>query len=363
MNINRDFFSLSENSSVQTGIDKIMLTISDFEVETINPFSNRVKTIPGQTIEELPTTLICRNGTEVKGSLFANTDTAQYDIDHRGMRVIFNPSKMYHAYHLTSTGDNLNRAIDHIVTETQGIGIHANIQEAKISRLDIASQGEMLHAPGMYADAYKLCNGKRMGNRSEYPGGYRMGNKSVATICYDKAKEVRDKDTTGQVKVSETNLLRVENRWQKSDALARSLKFNSLPILLQMHPEEIKQRNRQFLRDRVFKDKKQGQQLLFDFDSEIQVLQMLMGQYKRGIPAILAHLGMAGGNYSDTLSKFGGIEGYFNLMLEAGVNQKTAYRHKSELMNLVRLEAKANIKREQITPGMLLEELIYRFAA
>jgi len=363
MNNNRDFFSLSENLPVQTGIDKVMLTISDFEVETIKPFSNRVKTQPGETFEDLPTTLVCRDGTGVKGTLFANTDTAQYDIDYRGMRVIFNPSKMYHPYHLTTTGDNLNRAIEHIVTETEGIGIHANIREAKISRLDIASQAEMTRQPGMYADAYKLCNGKRMGNRSEYPGGYRMGNKSVATICYDKAKEIRDKDITGKIQVPETNLLRVENRWQKSDALARSLKFNSLPILLQMHPEDIKQRNRHFLRDRVFKDKRQGEQLLFDFDSEIQVLRMLMGQYKRGISPILAHLGMAGGNYSDTLSKFGGIEGYFQFMLEAGISQATAYRHKGELMDLVRIEAKANTKREQITPGMLLEELIYRFAA
>jgi hypothetical protein len=364
MNINRDFFPLSGNLPLHVGIDKVILTISDFQINSRDGWLNSIPaSLPGENPEDVPPTLICRDGTPIKGKLYANTETAQYDIDYRGMRVIFNPSKMYHPYHLTNTGDNFNRAIEHIVTDAESMGIHANIREAKISRLDIAAQAEMSRPPGMYADAYKLCNSKRMPNQAEYPGGYRMGSKSVATICYDKAQEIKVKDKTGTIKVTENNLLRVENRWQKSDAMARHLQFNSLPILLKMHPEDIRQKNSLFLRNKVFKDKKKGEQLLIDFDTEVQVLQSLMSQYKRGFAPVLAHLGMAGGNYSDTLSKFGSIEGYFNLMMDAGISKSRAYEHKTKLMELIRTEARINRDREQITPGKLLDELIHRFAA
>ena len=349
-----------DSKYIQFGIDKIVISTQDFELKTKEHWNNTLNTIGLEEPEDQPTIIKTLDGKDVRGKLFSNQPNVSFNIDYRGLNATFNPSKMHHEYHLTNTGDKLNESIQHIQDMANYVGLKMDVSASKITRLDCAIQGSMNHHPNQYADAYKLCNGKRMGNRTGYEGGYRMGNKSVATICYDKAKELKARKC--EVVPTENNLLRVENRFQKSASLARHMQFNSIPILLKMNPQELKQRNGIFLGQKVFKDKKIGNQQIIDFESEIELLQSLQHMHKRGIAAIYAHLGMMGGSYSDTLVRFGGIEGYFQFLIQAGMNIKTAYKHKDKLMEIIRLEAKTN-NRKTVTAADLLEELITKFAA
>jgi len=349
-----------ESNNIQFGIDKIVLYTQDFQLDNKIGWRNHVSYKDLEEDNDLPTTIRTLDGKDHKGKLFSNQPNVSFNIDYRGLNATFNPSKMYHDYHLINTGDKLNESIQHIQDMANYVGLKMDVSASKISRLDCAIQGSMNHQPNQYADAYKLCNATRMGSRTGYEGGYKISNKSVATICYDKRMEMIARGS--EIIPTENNLLRVENRFQKSASLSRHMKFNSIPILLQMHPQELKQKNSEFLSKKVFKNKQIGSQQIIDFNSEVELFQTIQETTKTGLTTIMTHLGMMGSSYSDTLVRFGGIEGYFQFLIQAGMNIKTAYKHKDKLMEIIRLEAKTN-NRKTVTAADLLEELITKFAA
>ena len=350
-----------DSKNTRFGIDKIQISTQDFELRSLEHWVNDIKKVGKETETDLPTTIRTLDGEDVKGKLYSNQPDVVFNINSYGLNATFNPSKMYHEYHLLNTGDKLNDAVKHIQETAEYIGLKINIPESRISRLDCAIQGSMNHRPNQYADAFKLCNGKRMINKAEYEGGYRMGNKSVGTICYDKAKEMRVKGV--EVVPTENNLLRIENQFKKPLALARHMRFNSIPILLKMNPQELKERNGIFLGQKVFKDKRIGSQQIIDFNTEIETFQHIQEETKRGVEMVYRHLLIMGGSLADTLLKFGGIDGYFNFLIDAGVSRATAYRFRQHIEKTLRLEAKTQTNKKTVTAADLLEELITKFAA
>jgi len=135
-------------------------------------------------------------GHKVKGiKAYLNTDLFNLTIDHTSARLEFNPSKPYHAYKLCSNDKELRQRLDNVLlTLDQTHGIQLDLAEAKIRRIDLATNQTLKNPIGLYSDVFsvlKMKRQKRQGSINQETFNFgTMGTRFFQ--FYDKGKELEE---------------------------------------------------------------------------------------------------------------------------------------------------------------------------
>lgn len=345
----------------QTGIDKIGLTSRDFCLKDAGNGQFAIDTSIRQGGQVPPPLLRDGTGRQVDAwKMFHNSEKgiATYNINERGLQVVFNPSKLFHSYHLTSTGNKLNEAIKIVGDEMRSIGIYCELEGMHPSRVDIAGQAEMTLPLFQYEPAYRLLQGKRMKQQRQYEGGFLISNTQTQTIFYDKQKELQY-NSKAKIILPETNLLRCEVRQLKNRSVAKVLNIGTLADLQQLSPIQVENIYKSYLNKRIFARQFVSDQLEIDFYSEVEILKSYKQRHSRSAwQYYLMEI-----NLDALLLKFGSLDNFGGLLSEAGYSREQVFRIKNHVRGLLKTKSVNDNKRGEVTTSNLLAELQEKFAA
>lgn len=213
-------------SQLMFGIDKLALSIPEFNVDSIKPFNvtPNSKKAGESTIRE---TYLFR--TDKEGDIYGkNVYLNEYDfnltITPYGQRVnavvVYNPSKLFGS--LTLDPNIINEKTLTIVEKLKALGISINIDTAFISRLDLGADN-MLENP--FREYRQIIQGKTEQKNTKSTDyldtkTFGTGNGTMQFSCYDKGKE-REKEQYGKPLSSSTNYARLESRLLRGKAIKR----------------------------------------------------------------------------------------------------------------------------------------------
>lgn len=144
---------------------------------------------------------------------YSNETVVTGNLDNLKISVRKNSVKVENSLCKWYLGDNFQTLTHNeikLANEKLSDTLHIDIQQANVSRLDIADNYTMQHAPKIYCDYLsKLSRYKRL----EQPDGlyYKTKNKELA--FYDKIKEQKTKGYTIPQQFEGSNLLRYEMRF------------------------------------------------------------------------------------------------------------------------------------------------------
>jgi hypothetical protein len=347
------------------GLDKLQLYTKDYSIKdaTSSFFGHNVSVPQGG--KEIPHLITDLSGNRITANkIYRNTPFAQYSVNHLGLSVQFNPSSRNHPYHLTATGKQFNETIGLIKNDMQQSGISANLESMRMTRIDITEQHEMLQPCFQYNSVFKLLKGKRCKNQREYPTGYQMGNNQWQTVGYDKLQKLIDMKQSLVIE-GEKNLLRVENKYLKGDAINTHLKFNTLKILKDITPNDLRKYYTNHLQKNVFNKHLVSNQLFIDFDNEKCIMEQIISNSQSSILAVTTHLMSIGGmDIPEALLNFGGIEKY-RLFLEDFYTRTATYKIINSLQKVIATKNLIEVNRSnsQVTVSSLMEEMYSKFAA
>jgi len=186
---------------------------------------------------KLTTKLFINNKTkQTYQSSFYNDEILNININEKGLSVKTNLSKLY------GLGDNnfyplgqnsINIAIKRTIPKLlSDIGIKADINKAKIWRLDLFKNAFLSEPCLAYKDVLNSLNLKRTHNR-QYPDGYLIANGQREVMFYDKKKELESKLGIYYIKemgLNEKNIMRGELRLLKH----RENKKNGIEYLIEI---------------------------------------------------------------------------------------------------------------------------------
>lgn len=335
------------------GIDKILLTTKEFRLENLTLLGRKSNIKPNND-STLPIFKDLQGSSVEANSLYFNGG-ANYDISGKGLMVSFNPSKSSHPYNLTSTGKELNNVIGLVEREMKSIGILANIDSMKLSRLDLAKNQVMTYPVGMYHDGLRYLKGKRSESRAA-PDGFYIANKSHETLYYNKFKELKFNKIDI---IAPEQLARLEARLKKTDSVKRYTDINSLKELRTLEHTDIDFLYKSYLNKVVFTRANIGVQSLIDFDSEVQLFKTLKAQKPKGYFNYWLTLN----SVEALLNNFGSIENVVRFLEQAGENRMSIHRHVVKLKDLISTRAFLSANKKEVTPMLLLNEIKERFAA
>lgn len=206
-NINRTFAPII--GAPPTGLDKLVLTTTDFSVRDI--YATRLRahlTADYGKGTASPHLLTDDRGHAVAASkLFDNSGPAQIDIDHRGLRVILNPSKLAASAGglLCTDARDLRAALDLAADDLADRGILANLDRFNVARADLTRDGQMTRAVATYQPLFNVLSMTRATKAATYPGGYMTGKGPVTLVMYNKGLEAgldRDDILRGELQLT-----------------------------------------------------------------------------------------------------------------------------------------------------------------
>lgn len=338
------------------GIDSVHLTTKDYRVHDVTRLKELGWGGKANALDETRVLVQDDKGGQIRAnSLYNNSKNriGHYDISPYGLLIHFNPSKVYHDYHLISTGNQFDLVVKSIQKEAKEIGIDVSTGEMHLTRLDLTKQAMMRYEVPQYASAFRLLHGKRA-QKKEYPSGYQFSNTQRQFVFYDKAQEIQDKKGT----IDEINFMRAEAKFLKKDSVKSATKIISLSDLKQTSNDQINSFYSRQLTENVFCRKNIGMQSVLDFNNEVQILQQLMAVNKRG--AWKQYLLLR--NIDDTINELGGIERFVQLCVEAGYSRSKKFDIQKELKQIIHTKSFIDNRRKVISASSLLDEVFQKFA-
>lgn len=337
------------------GIDKIDLQTTDFGVKKIDRSIFGINSNTKQGGSELPIySDLTGNKIEANG-YYHNGKIASYNVNKHGLMISFNPSNKYHPFNLISTGTQLNDVIESVKSEMSEIGILANIETAKLTRVDVTRNAILNNPFQTYMPSLRLLKGKRQSN-TEYPDGYLIKNKQHQTIFYDKSLKLQiDKAPV----IIPTNMARGEVRATKNKSVNRHFEINNLSDLLETAPDQINSFYKDYLNSIIFKRVDFGEQSVIDFESEIKLYHTLKKQRPKGYFNDWLQICSI-----DTLLKlFGSIRGIEMFLIECGESRMTIHRNIKRINDLIQIRGMMSNIRKELTPSEMLHELQIKLTA
>jgi len=328
-------------------IDTLILTSKEFEIK------NKVVGLKTKTIFNNDTGEV-----EAENS-FLRTDNYTLDLNLNGARVVMNPSKIVNGHNFYPADHTvIKTACDLVSEDLQTRGLIIPFDEMRISRLDVVQNGFTKRNPREFNQLLEFMNAKRMEAR-KYPNGYLFGNKQRAVCFYDKLTELKDIHhfDTGALRLDNgVNVIRAELRFLKTNAVAKNTGFNRVSELYNADSiEHLKDCYKAVLKDTVFRDKNQHQQVQFNFEKEVELMAYIREKYKRN--AIDKYL-LCSGGLPQLIEKIGTIENLKYIMDKAGYERSHIYRITTELQDLLKLVASIDTKyTDKHTIAQLYEEL------
>jgi hypothetical protein len=345
-----------------TGVDKLVLTTTDFRVKEVNSalFGIDTSTKQGGIEGELPYLLRDIRGREVKAwKIYHNSKKSigNYTIDNRGLLIQFNPSKIIHPYQLQEiNSEGYRQSINMVSSELNSIGIELDFEQLKLSRVDIAKQAEMIHPCYQYDSAFKLMKGKRMKERA-YEGGYLFSNKSNQCMFYDKRAELQYHKIDA-IMEGENNFMRAEVRALKGRSVASIMQVNNFKQFNTLSSLDISNCFNTYISGKIFSKLNESSQLSFSFNSEVEIMKALYENSRGGWLKYISFEGL-----EITLMKLGGIDAFGKLCSEGGYTRQQVHIIKNRIKSMLLEKAKVSKVREEITPATLIAELHEKFAA
>lgn len=334
------------------GIDGIHLTSKDYQIRDISMLKQAGwrQSASGEIGEQADILIRDANEKEIRATKIYNNEQkiAKYDISAYGILMHFNPSKVYHDYNLISTGKDLKYLTKSIQKEVSSIGIDLNINEMRLSRLDLSKQAVMKYPVYQYSSAFRLLHAKRSAKK-EYPSGYYFHNKKRETIFYDKALES---------KLDEVNFMRGETKWKDTKTVQSATKIISLHQLNETSNEDLNGIYSKHLISNVFCRKEIGMQSVLDFSNEVEIFKSLKDE--RGRSAWKDYLLMM--ELDVHLSDIGGVERFIEMCAKVGYSRAQRFRIQSELKQMIHLKSFMDGRRQKVSASALLDEVYQKFA-
>jgi hypothetical protein len=301
-------------------------------------------------------------GQPLTGKLYVNRGAgghvATVDVKQTGLQVQINPSKLLHPYELTA---DVSHAVEAVKKQLHEMTVDVDVHTMRLSRVDLTKQAQMQHPIEAFTGAFGALNGKRMKQRTQYgSGAFEVGNKQRHVVFYDKHREqaLHDPNTT-----TPENLLRCEARFMK-EAISNGRNGIGVGVvndLLNVDAECLTHAYNTNLLRNVFRTS-EGVQLCIDYGHEIDVLSAFLNSRPSPSKAVDEYVITAGVEH--ILHSFGDVSHFRQVLLNLGVNRRTAYRIEAGLRH--RIDQKRMIDRtrgKKDSVAYALDTLIQTFAA
>lgn len=342
------------------GIDKLQLwsPLNAFSVRDASHthFGYNLSTRQGS--QQLPYLFTDGQGKRVVAqSIYHNSDIAQYSINAKGLLVQLNPSKKFHPYKLTTTGEKFSQVVTQLDQELDRIGISLSTDCMKMIRVDLARQCEMSNPFPNYISAFLMMKAKRAKNQIQYPNGLVIGNSQWETISYDKETELTQQQ---HLTIEEHNLMRVETRWLNGKTIEAQFGTNSLDEFQDLSPDNLRDLYVGHLNNRIFPKMFDKHYVSVDFETEVKKMRYLHG--KCGPSWLFRYMALNSDGLEHLLVGFGGIEQVRKAMLEF-LPRQTASDQIRRLKDLISIKSMMDHEAGLNSPSAMLFELQEKFAA
>jgi len=193
-------------------IDTISIITQDYEIATSNKLTSRIETLPtGETHKKQ----------------FYNGEKFNLTIDSWGFRLHFSLPKLYglkdNFYPLGA--NSFETAMNSLQRNLEDVGVIADLDTAKISRLDIFRNVQTSETFSIYSDVLRTLELKRT-HRRDYVDGFLSANTLRELCFYNKVKELSESlgsDYVRQVyNFSNENIVRGELRFLRHSEAKRN---------------------------------------------------------------------------------------------------------------------------------------------
>ena len=246
------------------------------------------------------------------------------------LSISTNPSKILHPYQLTNDSDIITEHMGKIETHLKNeFGMELDMEQAKVSRLDLAHNIELNHNISEYGNVLNSFRGKRQITKTHNDTFY-WANKTRQGIFYNKHQELSD---AGYTNIPE-NLVRMEYRILNGQGIETTFKDNKLSTILLDGKVNIEKYN-DYIKDSLFRQQKTPQPKL-DFGEMETMYENAINQYgtQKGHRLILESIGIK------TLAECGAVT-FFNKLIDKFQSERTAYNLKKRndfLLNIYNLK-------------------------
>jgi hypothetical protein len=282
-----------------------------------------------------------------------------YSINDFGLKISFNPSKIFHPYKLISTSDKqYHESFKKIHDECKKIGLHFNLESCAVPRIDIARNVEMNHNLIMYESAFKLLKGSRMKNQRFYEGGYLIKSTQNQISFYDKQNELLANGIN--IEMHEHNLLRGEMRLTSTKSVGKKLNISTIQNFNDFSENEVDEIYKIFLNKMIFPKQFESQQTIIDFNKESEILKECHREYGRNF--IDTYFAIR--SIDTIILEFGTLENFKSFIADT-----IHFNSRNTINNIMKkieskLEFKASIDKQknQLTAVALVDELQQKFA-
>lgn len=279
---------------------------------------------------------------------FDGPGSLRLDINTKGLRLAFNPSKALHPYELAPL-DALPDVWAMVEGKARERGIELNREALRLSRVDLARQSVMDEPIRSYGSAYGMLSGPRMSKTAQYPDGFRIGNKGSQTVFYSKRDELvyTYKDSFG----CPERLLRVEPKFLRHEDASRALQATYIPDLLRLTQSDIDQAYTGYLKQTVFK-------VSGPVQTRIPFPDLETAWHEQGgkLDKYLALLGV-----DQAMDIHGGIDGFMAFLSGMGLSRPTLWRYRKTVIKL--MDQLVRLNNSTTTTGALYGELWSKFVA
>ena len=343
------------------GIDKVEMTLKP-GMFTVNDHNLVDSTLRRRAGKDTPPLLVDGQGVEVMATKLHHNapDGTRFDIDHRGMYVTFNPSKIHtgHPFTLLTDPSKLVGVGSHVLSLANSVGIDFDPASAGLYRVDTAKQESMSDPVSAYAQALRFARGKRM-NRKEYPDGHLFVNGNNELCFYDKYAELK-RTRKGYPPVTvpvPDNFLRAEGRNIGGDTISKVIGCGTFGQLANIDPLALTRAYARNLDRLLFDPLNAGQQLTISFENDLAFIDDLTARYGRRAWATYDRLH----GTINLVEMHGGMDGIerflWALHERGGVSRPTVYRRLKQLRNDLRERATLDTIRGQRSVATRLEEI------
>jgi II/X family phage/plasmid replication protein len=246
------------------GLDKIRLYTNDFSVLAKANLQIKPHNVDMSTGRSISNNIAyyTHHGIPIEGKgAFNNTDGVNLDIEHGYLAIEFNPLKRINGNnYFPIDSEKLNESIDQIAIHVKDtVGINFNINNAKVSRLDICRNIETERPFIDYLGALDtMIDPKymRVVDSETYSGYWKKKNRSRQYVLYDKLHElrIRQKVNPKTLGIRAKNVLRGELRFMNSRTVRNALETMTINQLRESdHLHHLTDRYKAIITKDVFK--------------------------------------------------------------------------------------------------------------
>ena len=271
------------------------------------------------------------------------------------LTISTNPSKILHPFKLTNDADFITDHLGNITKHLEEkFSIHLDMEQAKVSRYDLAHNIELNHEMSEYTSVLNSFQPKRQITKTHSDSCY-WTNKTRQTIFYNKKQDLLDKGYNQDEWKINNNLVRLENRILNASGIKTTYGCNKLSNILIKMPNNIEVFN-SFIKDNLFREQKIPQ-LKLDFGEIEDIMHNMILRYgtKQGYRMVIESLGI---NYIASLPN--GIN-RLNKLIDKTQKKRTAYNLKQRNNILLNVYNPMNIDLEDNSFMTLNKEIRFKF--